>query len=110
MAIPSLSAVGAYARAAATSQVPGGSSAGAALGVARPAGGAAFADALAEAAGNSMGTMRGAENSGLQAAARQADVLDVVQAVDQAELTLKSVVAVRDRVVTAYQEIMRMPI
>ncbi len=36
--------------------------------------------------------------------------MDVVQAVSNAELTLQTVVAVRDRVVNAYQEIMRMPI
>jgi flagellar hook-basal body complex protein FliE len=33
----------------------------------------------------------------------------VVEAVNAAELTLQTVVAVRDRIIGAYQEIMRMP-
>ena len=40
----------------------------------------------------------------------EADITDVVQAVTSAELTLQTVVAVRDRMISAYQEIMRMPI
>jgi flagellar hook-basal body complex protein FliE len=40
----------------------------------------------------------------------EADIVDVVQAVGNAEITLQTVVAVRDRVISAYQEIMRMPI
>jgi flagellar hook-basal body complex protein FliE len=35
---------------------------------------------------------------------------DVVEAVNAAELTLQTVVAVRDRMIAAYQEILRMPI
>ena len=40
----------------------------------------------------------------------KADVRDVVAAVTNAEMTLQTVVAVRDKVVTAYNEILRMPI
>ena len=39
-----------------------------------------------------------------------ADMVDVLQAVTEAETTLNTVLAVRDRLVSAYQEIMRMPI
>ena len=35
---------------------------------------------------------------------------ELVQAVSAAELTLQTTVAVRDRMISAYQEIMRMPI
>jgi flagellar hook-basal body complex protein FliE len=35
---------------------------------------------------------------------------EVVEAVNAAELTLQTVVAVRDRIIAAYQEILRMPI
>jgi flagellar hook-basal body complex protein FliE len=35
---------------------------------------------------------------------------EVVEAVNAAELTLQTVVAVRDRMIAAYQEILRMPI
>ena len=40
----------------------------------------------------------------------QADLTDVVMAVNNAELTLQTVVAIRDKVIEAYQEIIRMPI
>jgi flagellar hook-basal body complex protein FliE len=39
-----------------------------------------------------------------------ADISDVVMAVNNAELSLQMVVGVRDRVIQAYQEIVRMPI
>ncbi len=40
----------------------------------------------------------------------EADIVDVVTAVAETELALETLVSVRDRVVTAYEEIMRMPI
>ncbi len=43
------------------------------------------------------------------AAAGQADLNQVVVAVAEAEVTLNTVVAVRDKVVEAYKEILRMP-
>ena len=54
--------------------------------------------------------MRQGEAETLKAAAGKADVTDVVTAVAEAEVTLQTVVAVRDRVIQAYQEILRMPI
>lgn len=50
------------------------------------------------------------EHMSMKATAGQADVTDVVSAVSAAEVTLQAVTAVRDRVISAYQEIMRMPI
>ncbi len=38
------------------------------------------------------------------------DMVDVVTAVSQTEIAVESMVAVRDRVISAYEEIMRMPI
>jgi flagellar hook-basal body complex protein FliE len=38
------------------------------------------------------------------------DIVDVVTAVAQTEVAVESMVAVRDRVISAYEEIMRMPI
>ena len=43
-------------------------------------------------------------------AAGKADVVDVVTAVAESEAALETLVAVRDRVIAAYEEIMRMPI
>ena len=39
-----------------------------------------------------------------------AELIDVATAVSAAEITLETMVAVRDEVVRAYQEILRMPI
>lgn len=40
----------------------------------------------------------------------KANIVDVVTAISQTELAIESLVAVRDRVISAYEEIMRMPI
>lgn len=40
----------------------------------------------------------------------EADVVDVVTAVAETELALEALVSVRDRVILAYEEVMRMPI
>ena len=41
---------------------------------------------------------------------REAELVDIVTAVSNAEVTLETVMAVRDRVIAAYQEIIKMPI
>jgi len=46
----------------------------------------------------------------VQASLGRADLTEVVTAVSAAEVTMQAVVAVRDRVVQAYQEILRRPI
>lgn len=51
-----------------------------------------------------------ADTLSLQAMTGKADVNEVVMAVANADMALQTVVAVRDRVVQAYQEILRMPI
>lgn len=53
---------------------------------------------------------RKSEEMGLKGVAGEADLRDVVMAVNNAENALNTVVAVRDKVVMAYQEILRMPI
>lgn len=40
----------------------------------------------------------------------KANVVDMVTALSQTELAIESMVTVRDRVISAYEEIMRMPI
>lgn len=40
----------------------------------------------------------------------KADMVDVVTAISQTELAMETMVSVRDRVISAYEEIMRMPI
>ena len=49
------------------------------------------------------------EQLSVQGIADQADLSQVITAVAEAEVTLQTVVAVRDRVIEAYRDIVRMP-
>ena len=72
--------------------------------------GTSFADLLGQAVSSAISTGRQAEAISAQAMAGKADLREVVSAVTNAELTLQAALAIRDRVVQAYQDIMRMPI
>ena len=69
-----------------------------------------FGAALTRAMEGAIDTSRKAEAKSLAALSGEADITDVVTALSKAELALQTTVAVRDRVVQAYQDIMRMPI
>jgi flagellar hook-basal body complex protein FliE len=73
-------------------------------------GGANFGDFLSSAMKDTMGALKGGEQAAMKQVAGQAEIVDVVNAINNAELTLNTVVAVRDKVIGAYQDIMRMPI
>ena len=51
-----------------------------------------------------------ADSQAMQALAGGGNLTDVVTALSRAELTLQSATAIRDRVVQAYQDIIKMPI
>jgi flagellar hook-basal body complex protein FliE len=72
--------------------------------------GAEFGAALSRAMEQAVEIGRSADTAATAALTGQGSVTDVVLAVSRAELALQTAVAVRDRVVSAYQEIMRMPI
>ena len=72
--------------------------------------GKTFSDFVGESLNEAMNTGKQAEAVSTQAIAGKADLTDVVTAVTNAEVTLQTVVAIRDKVVAAYQEIARMPI
>ena len=72
--------------------------------------GAGFSDFLSGAIKDSIGTIRQGEQAATSQVAGKANIVDVVNSVNSAELTLDTVVAVRDKVVAAYQSIMNMPI
>lgn len=55
-------------------------------------------------------TQKNSEAMSAKAVLGKAELTDVVKAVTDAELTLQTVVTVRDRMISAYQDIMRMPI
>ncbi len=78
--------------------------------VAQPNGGTGFSDMLREATESAVSSLREGEAQSLRAAAGTADINDVVMAMGKAEMTLQTVVTLRDRVIQAYQEIIRMPI
>lgn len=73
-------------------------------------GGVKFSDFLEDKAQESLETMKASETMSAKAITGDADLTQVVEAVTAAEVTLQTVVALRDRMVSAYQEIMRMPI
>lgn len=80
---------------------------------ASPVGGAGqsgFADMLTSVMGDMTQTSRAAETQMASAVQGQGSLIDVVTAVSSAEASLETVMAVRDQVISAYQEIMRMPI
>lgn len=78
------------------------------VGKVSPGGG--FGEMLGEALQGAVDASKASEVTSVKAVAGKADVTDVVTAVTNAEMALDTVVAVRDRVISAYQEIIRMPI
>jgi flagellar hook-basal body complex protein FliE len=72
--------------------------------------GSAFADLVKSAAENAMATAQAGEAASIAAVQGRADISDVVTAVAEAELTLQTVIAVRDKALDAYHDIIRMPI
>lgn len=108
MTIPASVALNAYASAAQAGSVsPGAGAAKSALG-----GGdeSSFGNALQNVMDGMMEASRKGEAEMAGAVSNQGNLVDVVTAVSEAEATVQTVVAIRDKVVTAYQEIMRMPI
>src|SRR6476620_5210708 len=103
MAIPAAAAA-AYRAAAQITQTPTTSIAPANI----PGGN--FSDFLSGAIKDSIGTIRQGEQAATQQVQGKANLVDVVQSVNAAEITLDTGVAVRDKVVAAYQSIMNMPI
>jgi flagellar hook-basal body complex protein FliE len=69
-----------------------------------------FSDFLSGAVKDSINTIRQGEQAATAQVQGKANLVDVVQSVNAAEITLDTVVAVRDKVVAAYQSIMNMPI
>ena len=96
-----MDAVNAYANAGRMAEVGG---AGAPAGA-----GASFGDLLKNATNGVVDTIAQGEAASLQAASGKADLTQVTEAVSNAEVAVQTVVALRDRVVQAYQDIMRMP-
>ena len=71
---------------------------------------ATFGGLLRSAVEGAVATGHAAETQSMKAIAGGGNVTEVVTALSRAELTLQTATAVRDRMLQAYQEIMRMQI
>lgn len=87
---------------------------GANRGIAAPppdeGGGTGFTDALESALKDMRTSLDRGEHAAADAMAGKGDLQSMVEALTATELALETAVAVRDKVVEAYQEILRMPV
>ena len=67
-------------------------------------------EAMASAAGGFAEALRAGETTAVKGLAGEADMQSVVTALSSAEIAVQTAVTVRDKVVEAYQEILRMPV
>jgi len=102
--VPALSALSAVG-AALTQAAPTGAAAPTAA-----TNGASFDQMLTQAAKDAVGTMQDGEAAAIEGVKGEMPTFKVVDAVMSAQRTLQEVLAVRDKAVSAYQEITRMTI
>ena len=81
--------------------------AGSAAGGASNAGGGSFADTLKSYTDSVVDTLKDGENAANASVTGKADLTTVVTAVNNAELMLQTVTAIRDKVISAYQSIIQ---
>ncbi|MBI3419585.1 MAG: flagellar hook-basal body complex protein FliE [Proteobacteria bacterium] len=67
----------------------------------------AFGDILGNVMGQTVDSLKNAEKVSMAAVQGKAGINEIVSAVSSAEVALQMVVAIRDRFVSAYQELMR---
>ena len=89
---------------------PGAAAGGIGKALGNVAGQGNFGDMVKDAMAQVMQTARSSDAQSQSLAAGKANVVDVVTAVAESEVAVGALVAVRDRVIAAYEEIMRMPI
>ncbi len=68
-----------------------------------------FSDMVSETLKSTAGAIDESANAGVQALNGNTDLVDVVTTVQNAEMVLETVVAVRDKVISAYNDIIKMP-
>ena len=83
---------------------------GAQLGTAPGQGGTDFAQMLAQSVQGVVDNGRNADRMAIDMVNGKANVVDMVTALSQTEFAIDSIVTIRDRVISSYEEIMRMPI
>lgn len=72
--------------------------------------GQSFASMLKDAVGSVVESGRKSDAQTVAMAAGKANVMDVVTAVADTDVAVSTLVSVRDRVIAAYEDIMKMPI
>jgi len=70
---------------------------------------ASFSELVSNALNNAVDSGHKAEKVSTLALMGKADITDLATAVSKAELALNTVVTIRDKMITAYQQIMQMP-
>ncbi|MEQ1769971.1 MAG: flagellar hook-basal body complex protein FliE [Devosia sp.] len=71
--------------------------------------GADFGKLLSENLQGLVDSGKATDKMSLDLLSGKANVVDVVTAISQTEIAMESMVAIRDKVISAYEEIMRMP-
>ena len=79
-------------------------------GVGEASGGPSFSALVKEAVSALSKTSHNSDMQTQSAAAGKANMIDVVTAVAESEVAIDTLVSVRDKVISAYEEIMKMPI
>ncbi|MFT6659501.1 flagellar hook-basal body complex protein FliE [Maritalea sp.] len=69
-----------------------------------------FGKLVAESIGSVVESGRQADKTALDLVDGKSNVVDMVTAISETEIALQTMVTIRDRVISAYEEIMRMPI
>jgi flagellar hook-basal body complex protein FliE len=69
-----------------------------------------FGDVLKSAAQETLDALKTGEKTAMDSITGKADAHSVVEALATTEMAVQSAITVRDRVVEAYQEILRMPV
>ena len=77
---------------------------------ARDTAGPSFSDLVTTGIEKAIDVQKTSETVSADAVLGRADLNDVVQAISNAEATLDMVVSIRDRIIDAYETILRMPI
>lgn len=75
-----------------------------------PAGGSNFADMLAQQVQGVVDTGKVSDQMAIDMVNGKANIVDMVTALSETQIAIESMVTIRDRVISAYEEIMRMPI
>ncbi|MFD2646550.1 flagellar hook-basal body complex protein FliE [Devosia albogilva] len=78
--------------------------------LAAPGAGGDFANMLAQQVQGVVEAGRASDAVAIDMVNGKANVVDMVTALSQTEIAIESMVTIRDRVISAYEEIMRMPI